>query len=130
MPDNFTQVQRPSIWIMNLDNHLPVRRFEIPLENAAQGNGLASITVDVDAQSCFDAYGYIPDLANRRIHVYSFQQNRIWTFSHNFFSFDPLEGDFNVAGLRYQWDDGVFSITLGPRSLGGFRTAYFHPMAR
>lgn len=86
--------------------------------------------MDVESQRCFDAYGYLPDLAANRIHVYSFQQNRIWSFNHNFFHFDPLAGDFNVAGLRYQWDDGVFSITLGQKNLDGFRTAYFHPMAR
>lgn len=53
----------------------------------------------------------------------------MWSFSHNYFSFDPLEGDFNVAGLRYQWDDGIFSITLGQKKRDGSRTAYFHPMA-
>lgn len=34
----------------------------------------------------------------------------------------------NVVGLRYQWDDGIFSITLGPRKNDGFRDVYFHPM--
>lgn len=53
----------------------------------------------------------------------------MWTFNHNFFSFDPLKGDFNVAGFNYQWNDGIFSITLGRRHPDGYRTAYFHPMA-
>lgn len=61
---------------------------------------------------------------------YSFQRNRIWRFQHNYFHFDPLRGDLNVAGLQFQWDDGIFSITLGNRNPDGYRTAYFHPMAR
>lgn len=61
---------------------------------------------------------------------YSLTQNRIWRFQHNYFHFDPLRGDLNVAGLQFQWDDGIFSITLGKRNPDGYRTAYFHPMAR
>lgn len=62
--------------------------------------------------------------------INSLTQNRIWSFQHNYFHFDPLQGDFDVAGLKYQWDDGIFSITLGNRQPDGYRTAYFHPMAR
>lgn len=35
-----------------------------------------------------------------------------------------------MSGLRYSWDDGIFSITLGKRQPDGYRTAYFHAMAR
>lgn len=49
---------------------------------------------------------------------------------HNYFHFDPIHGDFDVVGLKYQWDDGIFSITLGNRQPDGYRKAYFHPMAR
>lgn len=37
---------------------------------------------------------------------------------------------FTVDNLRYQWDDGIFSITLGNRQPDGYRIAYFHAMAR
>ena len=36
---------------------------------------------------------------------------------------------FNVAGTSYQWNDGIFSVTLSERNAGGFKTAYFHAMA-
>lgn len=129
-PDNATQVQPPSIWIINLATNELVSRFEIPANIVERGNGLASITVDVDAHNCQDAYAYLPDLAMYRLYVFSLRRNAIWRFSHNFFNFDPLEGDFNVAGLRYQWNDGIFSITLSNKNADGFKTAYFHPMAR
>lgn len=33
-----------------------------------------------------------------------------------------------MAGLKYQWDDNLFSITLGPRQPDGYRLVFFHPM--
>lgn len=53
----------------------------------------------------------------------------MWSFSHNFFSFDPTKGDLNIANQAFQWNDGIFSITLGEKNPDGYRTAYFHPMA-
>lgn len=36
---------------------------------------------------------------------------------------------FNVAGATYQWNDGIFSVTLSERNAEGVKTAYFHAMA-
>lgn len=58
----------------------------------------------------------------------SLQNNRIWSISHNYFHFDPVHGDFDVGGQKFQWDDGIFSVTLGPRGADNSRQAYFHPM--
>lgn len=127
--DNATQVQRPSIWIIDLETNQLITRVEVPESIVQRGNGMASITVDVDARNCQDAYGYIPDLAAYQLYVFSLRQNSIWRFSHNYFNFDPLNGDFDVAGLRYQWNDGIFSITLSNTNADGYKTAYFHPMA-
>lgn len=128
-PDNFIQIQQPSIWIMNPETNQRIHRFEIPDSIVTRGNGLASITIDVDPKNCDDAYAYIPDLANYYLAVYSLRQNKIWQFRHNFFSFDPLYGDFDVGGVQYQWNDGIFSITLGNQLSDGFRMANFHAMA-
>lgn len=123
------QVQRPSIWIIDLATGQRINRFEIPASASAMGNGLASITIDVEPDRCDEAFAYIPDFTNYRLHVYSFAANRMWTFAHNYFYLDPLYGDFNVAGQRYQWRDGIFSVTLGPYQADGSREAYFHAMA-
>lgn len=40
-----------------------------------------------------------------------------------------MHGDFTIDGIPFQWDDGIFSITLGNRNSEGYRTAFFHPMA-
>lgn len=124
------QVQPPSIWIMDLATGQRLHRFEIPASAATRGNGLASITVDVEPDRCGEAFAYVPDFTNYRLNVFSLAQNRMWTFAHNYFYLDPLYGDFNVAGQRYQWRDGVFSVTLGAYlDDGKNREAYFHAMA-
>lgn len=68
--DNFQQLQRPSIWVIDLATDQLIRRFEIPESFVERGNGLASITVDVDPDRCSDAFAYIPDLANYRLYTY------------------------------------------------------------
>uniref|UniRef100_A0A336MSU8 CSON006707 protein n=1 Tax=Culicoides sonorensis TaxID=179676 RepID=A0A336MSU8_CULSO len=127
-PDNAMQIQPPSIWIMNPKNGNVIRRFEFPANIEQRGNGVASITVDVNPRNCNEAFAYIPDLFFNRIYVYSFKDNRMWSFYHNYFRMDPFEGDLNIAGHQFQWDDGIFSITLGPRRRDTFRDVYFHPM--
>lgn len=126
--DNLTQIQPPSIWVMDPTNGRTLRRFEIPDDIVTQGNGMASITVDVQSNNCNDAYAYIPDLITGEMYVYSLRENQMWSFAHNYFHRSPLEGEFNVAGLQYQWDDNLFSITLGPQQPDGFRSVFFHPM--
>lgn len=39
-----------------------------------------------------------------------------------------MNGDFDVVGLQYQWNDGIFSISLGRRNPDGYRPVFFHPM--
>jgi dopachrome tautomerase len=40
---------------------------------------------------------------------------------------NPLEGDYLIKGIKFQWDDGIFSVALGKRNkTNGYRTAYFH----
>lgn len=129
LPNNRIQVQRPSIWIIDLKKNKKIHRFEIPETIVATGNGLASITVDVDSSACNKAFGYIPDLNNNALFVYSLEDHRIWAFNHNFFHFDPTQGDLSIGGQDFEWNDGIFSVTLGNRDRNGFRTAYFHPMA-
>lgn len=127
-PSDRKQIQPPSIWIINLNNNQVIRKFQIPANIVADGRGLASITVDVLANSCNNAYAYIPDLFLYGLYVYSFSKNKMWKFEHNYFSFDPLVGDLEIANQTFQWNDGIFSITLGNMKPDGFRDAYFHPM--
>lgn len=129
-PDNPRQVQRPSLWVIDLNNNLRVRRFDIPEEIVEFGYGIPSITVDVEPGRCDEAYAYIPDYQWRSLYVYGFADNRMWRFNHNFLSFEPRYGQFNVAGSQFIWNDGLFSLTIGRRDAAtGARPVYMHAMA-
>lgn len=65
------QVQRPTIWIIDLRTDKVIRRFEIPASIVSEGRGLASITPDTD-KGCDRTFAYIPDLVNNQLYVYRF----------------------------------------------------------
>lgn len=127
---NTTIVQRPSIWVIDLTTDTVLNRYEIPERIASSGSGLASITVDViDCEN--QTFAYLPDLVNSQIIVFNLEQNHSYRVTHNFFHMNPFEGDYNVDGLRFSWDDAIFSIALSPREKNStYRLAYFHPMSR
>ncbi|XP_055537153.1 L-dopachrome tautomerase yellow-f-like [Wyeomyia smithii] len=128
-PGNATQVQRPQVWIIDLLRDRKVRSFPIPETIVWTGEGMASLVVDVDTENCDKAFAYIPDLVQAAIYVYSFEANRMWAFRHSSFQQNPQRANFHVAGLRFVWDDGIFSITLGRRDpLTKARPVYYHPM--
>ncbi|XP_037948418.1 L-dopachrome tautomerase yellow-f2-like isoform X2 [Teleopsis dalmanni] len=128
-PNNHTQVKRPSIWIIDLKTDAVIKRFEIQPQIVESGRGLASITIDVRAQQCNKAFAYVPDLVSNQLYVYSLETDRIWTFRHNYFNFDPISGDLSIGGQTFRWNDGIFSTTLGAIQRNGYRDVYFHPMA-
>uniref|UniRef100_A0AAG5CXC7 Yellow protein n=1 Tax=Anopheles atroparvus TaxID=41427 RepID=A0AAG5CXC7_ANOAO len=130
IPGNFTVVQRPSVWSIDLKTNTPIHRFEIPKEAVETGYGLTSITLDVDPSDCEKVFVYISDLQTYRMVVYDYQNRRAWRFLHNYFFLNPLEGDYTIQGINFAWDDGIFSIALGnPDPVSKFRTAYFHALS-
>ncbi|XP_059054985.1 L-dopachrome tautomerase yellow-f2-like isoform X1 [Achroia grisella] len=130
IPDNRQQVQPPAIVVFDLNRDRQILRYPFKSTDIPSANtptGLASITVDITNDDCENAFAYVPDLTTYGLIVYSLKQNDSWRLSHNFFSFNPTAGNLNIAGLRFQWSDGIFSLTLVPGA-GNCKTAYFHPL--
>lgn len=127
-PDRRIVVQRPSIWIIDLNHDSLIKRYEIPLSLVETGRGLVSITVDETDGTCKNTFAYITDWFTSNLIVYSFKENRAWTVVHNYFHFDPLQGNFNVGGFQFSRRDGLFSVALTPRLNNGFKVAFFHAM--
>ncbi|KAJ8928950.1 hypothetical protein NQ314_018420 [Rhamnusium bicolor] len=75
--------------------------------------------VDVSPDKCDQAFAYIPDLGGYGLVVYSYADNDSWRIKHNFFHFDPLQGDLTVGGINFQWTDGLFGLALGPADENG-----------
>lgn len=115
--------------VLDLKTDQIIRRIPFSTTDANPLATLASVTVDVTANTCDDAFAYIPDLVNYKTLVYSWKQNDIWKVTHNYFFFDPLSGDLDIGGHKFQWNDGIFSITLSKINKDGYRTAFFHAMA-
>lgn len=113
---------------MNPNNGKTIHRFEFPADIQSLGNGIPSITVDVDASDCSNAFAYIPDLRYYKLYVFSLKQNRMWKFEHEYFNMDQAAKDLTIDGFKLNFIDGIFSITLGPKDLFGTRVIYFHPM--
>ncbi|XP_026325579.1 L-dopachrome tautomerase yellow-f2-like isoform X2 [Hyposmocoma kahamanoa] len=131
IPNNRQQVQPPAIVVYDLNTDRPILRYNFKtsdIPSAITPTGLASITVDIPDNDCNDAYAYVPDLATYGLIVFSLKSNDSWRLSHNFFSFNPLVGNLNLAGQRFQWNDGIFSITLTNPTSAGCRDAFFHAM--
>lgn len=71
--------------------------------------------VDLVPGRCDETFAYILDIYAYAIIVYDYQHDASWRVNHNYFHFDPIMGDMEVAGVRFQWHDGVFGMALGKR---------------
>lgn len=71
----------------------------------------------------------MPDLGAYGLIVYSFNSNHSYRIKHNFFYFDPLQGDFHVGGAHFQWQDGLFAMAIGPLKADQTKDVYFHALA-
>lgn len=121
-------MQPPGIVIFDLNTDKLIRRFTLPPE-VLRGPSLANLAVDVTAETCDDAYAYIPDLAGYGLIVYNFKRNEAWRVTHNYFYLEPLAGEFTIGGNTFQWNDGIFSVELSKINSDNFRNLYFHSMA-
>jgi len=123
------QITPNAIVVFDLKTDKLIRRFAIPKEQAKDDTFFANIIVDTERSDCNDAYAYVPDLGAYGVIVYSFKDNRSYRVKHNFFHFDPLQGDFNVGGVNFQWTDGVFGMAVGPSKPDNSRDIFFHALA-
>lgn len=106
-----------------------IRRYEFRAEDTNPNSFIANIAIDI-GRNCEDVFAYFSDELGYGLISYSWEQNRSWRFEHSFFFPDPLRGDFNVAGLNFQWgEEGIFGMALSPTQNDGFRTLYFSPLA-
>lgn len=122
----FEIIAPPSIVIFDLKTDKLIRRFTLPKDNVKENTFFANIVVDTTAESCNDAHAYIPDLGSYAVVVYSLKQNKSWRIKHHYFHFDPLQGNYTVGGINFQWTDGVFALALDKFNEDGSRNVYFH----
>lgn len=126
---NTIEYSKPQILIYNLLDDKLIRQYVFKPEDVQENSFFANIVVDVDKDKCDEAFAYVPDLGAYAIVVYDMKNDKTWRIKHNFFHFNPLEGDYNVGGVNFQWTDGVFGIALTRPNPDGSRTAFFHALS-
>jgi hypothetical protein len=116
--------------VFDLQTNTRIRRYELRAEDTNANTFIANIAVDI-GKTCDDAFAYFSDELGYGLIAYSWDQNKSWRFSsHSYFFPDPLRGDYNIAGLNFQWgEEGIFGMALSPIRSDGFRTLYFSPLA-
>ncbi|EDW82174.1 uncharacterized protein Dwil_GK25268 [Drosophila willistoni] len=119
-----------SVNVFDLTTNTRIRRYVLPVDNTNPNTFIANIAVDI-GKNCDDAFAYFADELGYGLISYSWELNKSWRFSaHSYFFPDPLRGDFNVAGLNFQWgEEGIFGMSLSPIRSDGYRTMYFSPLA-
>ncbi|XP_017877314.1 protein yellow-like [Ceratina calcarata] len=126
---NSTVVRPPRIIVIDLKTDKILRIYPLKDSDQTANSFFAELVVDADPNNCENAYAYITDLSAYGLVVYSWADNDSWRITHNFFHFDPLNGDFNVSGHNFQWTDGVFGLSLSEPQPDGYKTLYFHAMS-
>ncbi|XP_066583841.1 protein yellow-like [Prorops nasuta] len=116
--------------IFDLTTDKIIRKYQLRPEDINQNTFIANIAVDLGKGGCDDAFAYLSDELGYGLIVYSWADNKSWRISHSYFMPDPLAGDYNIAGLNFQWgEEGIFGISLSPLGIDGYRTLFFHPLS-
>ncbi|KAM8717110.1 hypothetical protein ACLKA7_003908 [Drosophila subpalustris] len=104
-----------------------LRRHVLPAAQTKQSSFFANLAVE--DSDCENSFAYMADLGSPGLVVYSWRDQESWRVQHHFFHPDPLAGNFSIAGIEFQWDDGVYGLALSKPQLDGFSTLYFHPLS-
>jgi hypothetical protein len=124
------QVGPNQLLVYNLTNDELIRRYDIPKNFAKNESIFANIAVDVKNGSCDDTFAYMADLVASSMVVYSWRRKESWLVKHRYFQSDPKAQKYHVAGVRFEWTDGLFGLALSAEnSSDKYRTLYFHPLS-
>ncbi|XP_037042211.1 protein yellow [Bradysia coprophila] len=121
------QLTQTQLLIYDLHNDNLLRRYPFPSDQTKKESFFANIAVE-DAD-CDDTYAYSGDLGAPGLVVYSWKLQDSWRVTHHYFHPDPLAGNYTIAGINFQWEDGLFGLALSKQQSDGFATLYFHPLS-
>lgn len=123
---NYKSYATTRVLVYDLHNDALLRVYPLPESQLKDDSFFA--TLAVEDNDCENTFAYFADLGKAGLIVYSWKENRSWRVKHHFFNIDPLAGEFNVAGINFQWTDHLFGLALSAPDSDNFSTLYFHPM--
>lgn len=122
------QLAPSQLLVYDLHNDNLIRRYELPKDQTVeQKSFFANIAVEDD--DCENTFAYLADLGAPGLVVYSWKTKESWRVQHHYFHPDPLQGNYSIAGIQFQWPDGLFGIALSAQQDDGYATLYFHPLS-
>lgn len=127
--ENETKLKPKTLYIIDLNTNKILRSYIFKESVLKTTSALVNLEIDVDPEKCDEAFAYIPDLLGYGLVVYSYEKNDSWRVDHEFFKYENDAKEYNVGGLSFEWEDGVFSIALSKKQADGFKDAYFHAMS-
>ncbi|XP_043283685.1 protein yellow-like [Venturia canescens] len=119
----------PSIYIFDLRTDRLLRRYQIPEDQVKQDSLWSNLVVDIRNNDCESAVAYLSDVWRFALIVYDHARDSSYRIQHHFFLPDPLSSRYELHGIRFQWMDGIFGISLSPLDINNDRTLFFHPMS-
>lgn len=124
--DNATVLSKTKLLVYDLHNDNLLRTYIFPDDQVKEDSIFASLAVEDD--DCDDTYVYNADFAKPGLVVYSWKSDSSWRVSHNYFHPDPTAGDFNISGITFNFEDGLFGLALSrPQGVDNETVLYFHP---
>uniref|UniRef100_A0A8D8VX93 Protein yellow n=1 Tax=Cacopsylla melanoneura TaxID=428564 RepID=A0A8D8VX93_9HEMI len=120
----------PSIQVYDLRQHVQIGFFQLKEKtDYTEESIFSNMMVDVTSANCEDAYVYLADSGHNHMVVYNYRSNDSHIIHHNYLHFDPLFGDFTMGDVNFQWQTGIYGMSLSPLTRDNFRVMYFHPLA-
>ena len=118
----------PVIFIFNLNDNSLLRKYVLQETEFEATSKFRNIVVDVTSATCENAYAYLADTKHGLV-VYSWLANKSYRITNNYFSFDPIWGNFETnSGQDVQINDGLFGMALTIPNQYGYRDLLFQPM--
>lgn len=125
-----TQHCPPKVLVYNLDNDILLFRYQIPSGQYFPGMSLfITPIVDIPNGQCNQAKLYIADVQAPGLLVFDAATQTSWRIQHKWMYPDPDFGTFTIAQESFNLMDGMFGMSLTPKTYNGERYLYFHALA-
>lgn len=122
---NQGKIGKSKILVYDLHDDNLLRSHEFPMDQIKDETELANIAVEDD--DCKNAFVYIADMGKPGLIVYSWQNDKSWRMTHNFFHPEPTVGNFSIKQIQFQWNYGLFGLALSKATENDHAQLYFHP---
>lgn len=122
---NITVYRKPSLFVYDLKKDKIVRFHEFLNKEVNAFSIHQELVVDVTKEACENAFVYVSDFITPTMLVYSLAEHTSWAFNHSFFHLNPFETNLKIAGMQFQWYDGVDGLALSGVYSDGYRKMYF-----